>query len=193
MIAMQCIIFAGGKSSRMGENKALLPFGGYDTLLAYQYARMSQLFTQVSISVKSRDLIDFPCHIIEDGVDNATFAPTAGFVALFDALQHDRVFVLSVDAPFVSHNEIVALLEHDRSEYGATVARTPSGIHPMCGIYHRNLHETFKSMLQEGNHRLGKMLYASRTCFVDFESDEAFTNINHPHEYEAALRQMKKN
>jgi len=36
------IIFAGGKSSRMGRDKALLPFGGYDTLTEYQYRRLSQ-------------------------------------------------------------------------------------------------------------------------------------------------------
>jgi len=47
------IIFAGGKSSRMGRDKALLPFGGYDTLTEYQYRRLSKIFNRVYISTKN--------------------------------------------------------------------------------------------------------------------------------------------
>ncbi|MDP1784432.1 MAG: NTP transferase domain-containing protein, partial [Sulfuricurvum sp.] len=39
---LPCILFAGGKSSRMGSDKSLLPFGGYPTLAQYQYERLSK-------------------------------------------------------------------------------------------------------------------------------------------------------
>ncbi len=192
MIAMHCVIFAGGKSSRMGENKALLPFGGYDSLLQYQYSRMRTIFDRVSISLKEGMIPDFPCTVIEDRVKENIFAPTAGFVALFDVLQEERIFVLSVDTPFVSKTELMALLSRDRREHDATVARTLSGVHPMCGIYHRSLHQTFRRMLDEGDHRLRKMLQASQTCWVDFDQEAAFANLNYPHEYEAALQRLKQ-
>jgi len=39
-----CVILCGGKSSRMGEDKALLPFGEYSTLVQYQYERLQSVF-----------------------------------------------------------------------------------------------------------------------------------------------------
>ncbi len=41
------VIFAGGKSVRMGENKALLPFCNHSSLAGYQYSRLSKIFNQV--------------------------------------------------------------------------------------------------------------------------------------------------
>ena len=51
------IIFAGGKSSRMGEDKALLPFGGYPTLTQFQYIKLRKNFQNIYISAKNLDSI----------------------------------------------------------------------------------------------------------------------------------------
>ncbi|RUM63015.1 MAG: molybdenum cofactor guanylyltransferase MobA [Sulfurimonas sp.] len=191
MIAVPCVIFAGGKSSRMGEDKSGLPFGGYDSLLQYQYERLRTIFASVSVATKRTKVLPFSCPVIEDAHSSeAVYAPTAGFVALFEALQEERVFVLSVDAPFVSRDEIGTLLAHDHEHYDATIARTIGGMHPMCGIYHRSLQGTFQTMFRAGEHRLGAMLQRVRTCFVDFEQEAAFANLNYPHEYENALQRV---
>ncbi len=190
MFDMHCVIFAGGKSSRMGQDKALLPFGGYDTLIEYQYKRMKKIFKEVSISSKSTDKIEFTCNIIEDPKEIKIFAPTAGFVALFNILEDERVFILSVDTPFVTEEEITQLLHADNPTLDATIAKTATGAHPMCGIYHRSLHVKFTTMLQEDNHRLGRLLKESHTCYVSFKDDNAFTNLNHPHEYQEALKRL---
>ncbi len=190
MFDMHCVIFAGGKSSRMGQDKALLPFGGYDTLIEYQYKRIKKIFKEVSISSKSTDKIEFTCKIIEDPKEIKIFAPTAGFVALFNILEDERVFILSVDTPFVTEEEITQLLHADNPTLDATIAKTATGAHPMCGIYHRSLHVKFTTMLQEDNHRLGRLLKESRTCYVSFKDDNAFTNLNHPHEYQEALKRL---
>ena len=47
-----CVILAGGKSSRMGEDKSLLPFPPYKTLTHYQYQRLNKIFKNVYISSK---------------------------------------------------------------------------------------------------------------------------------------------
>lgn len=184
-----CVIFAGGKSSRMGRDKALLPFGSYNSLAEYQYRRLSELFSHVYISAKESKF-DFAADIIEDLPSQNVFAPTAGFEAMFKKLKGERLFVLSVDTPFVSEREIRRLLESDREELDAVIARTASGSHPMCGIYHRSLLPSFERMLQEENHRLGQLLKKSKTIFVDFEDETPFANLNHPHEYEEALKSL---
>jgi molybdopterin-guanine dinucleotide biosynthesis protein A len=187
MFDMTCIIFAGGKSSRMGRDKSLLPFGGFETLAQYQYERLKKIFKRICISAKEADKFNFEADIIPDIVETGVFAPTAGFVSVFEHLDDDRLFVLSVDTPFVGESEISALVKADKPLLDAVVAKTDSGIHPMCGIYHRSLLKPFTEMLHNDNHRLGQLLKSSQAEFIFFDDDFAFTNLNHPHEYEKAL------
>ena len=169
----------------MGEDKSLLPFGGYNTLAEYQYRRLSILFENVYISAKEKKF-DFEAELVVDSAAEAVFAPTAGFDAIFKTLQDERIFVLSVDTPFVGEEEIKAILKNDSADLDAVIAQTASGSHPMCGIYHRTLLPSFERMLKENNHRLGQLLKSSKTAYVPFDQEEPFANLNHPHEYEAA-------
>ncbi|MGE0737841.1 molybdenum cofactor guanylyltransferase MobA [Sulfurimonas sp.] len=193
MFDIPCIIFAGGKSSRMGEDKSLLPFGSFSTLSEFQLHRLSKIFKNVSISCKDKSKFHFQASFIEDAKTSLTYAPTAGFIAIFEALKCDRFFALSVDTPFVSKSVIEKLLDADTADNDATIAATQSGIQPMCGIYHRSLAPKFEMMLQEENHKLGFLLKSAKTLFVDFEDEKPFLNLNHPHEYKEALVQLSYN
>ena len=175
----------------MGQDKSLLPFGDYPSLAEYQYRRLSKLFDNVYISTKENKF-DFDANIIEDTPTTNLYAPTAGFEALFRQLPEERVFVLSVDTPFVGEKEIRLLLENDTIETDAVIAKTASGSHPMCGIYHRSLLPSFEKMLKEDNHRLGQLLKGIKSKFIMFEDEEVFANLNHPEEYEEALTKVAK-
>jgi len=188
MLDIPCVIFAGGKSSRMKEDKALLPFDGFETLCEFQLSRLSKIFKRVYISCKDKSKFNFSANFIEDAKSINTFAPTAGFVAIFEELQEDAFFALSVDAPFVSQKEIEKIIDADTEDSDATVAKTNFGIQPMCGIYHRSLEKAFSKMLQDDNHKLGFLLKSSNTTFVNFDDEKAFLNLNHPHEYKEALK-----
>lgn len=191
MFSLSCILFAGGKSSRMGEDKSLLPFGGYTTLTEFQYTRLKKIFTRVYISTKNRDKFDFDSDFILDPI-HVDFAPTAGFVSVLRALEDERIIVLSVDTPFVDERVFQTLIDADLPELDAVIARTSEGSHPMCGIYHRSLLGNFERMLTDGDHRLGKLLASSRTRFVDFTDEALFSNLNHPHEYQEALKRLNR-
>ena len=186
MFDIPCILFAGGKSSRMGQDKSLLPFGGFSTLAEFQYNRLSKLFKYVAISTKNSDKFDFTADFILDpeGID---YAPTAGFVTAFKSLKSERFMILSVDTPFINEHIFQTLLDADNENLDAVIAKTKGGSHPLCGIYHRTLAEEFERMLEENDHRLGKLLASSSTCYVDFEEEDLFANLNHPHEYQEAL------
>lgn len=173
----------------MGEDKALLPFANNLTLLEYQYTRLSKLFKHVYISCKQKDIFSFNADFILDNNDT-TYAPTAGFLAAFETIQSDRFFVLSVDTPFVSEKEIAQLLKEDTPSVDATIATITTGMQPMCGIYHASLHQAFVEMQKTGNHKLGFLLKNSNVHFVTCEDETAFTNLNHPHEYEDALKRI---
>jgi molybdopterin-guanine dinucleotide biosynthesis protein A len=195
MIDIPCIIFAGGKSSRMGEDKALLPFGKFDTLTQFQLSRLSEIFTTVYISCKDKSKFDSlkdneDANFIEDIKSDNLYAPTTGFISIFENLHVDRFFVISVDSPFVSKYEIDKIIENDTIHVDATIAKTTSSIEPMCGVYHRTLHAKFIDMFNENNHKLGLLLKTSNTTYVEFGNESPFLNLNHPLDYQKALKML---
>lgn len=187
MLEIPCVIFAGGKSSRMGEDKALLPFSGFTTLTQFQLSRLSKIFKNVYISCKDKNKFDFEANFIEDITTDSVFAPTAGFVTIFKELQSESFFALSVDTPFVSETEILKITEQNSTHVDAIIARTGDKIQPMCGIYNRSLEDKFIDMLKNDNHKLEYLLKNANTVFIDFENETPFFNVNNPNEYQQAL------
>ena len=187
MLDTPCVIFAGGKSSRMGEDKALLPFSSFETLTQFQLSRLNKIFKTVYVSCKDKNKFDFQATFIEDVQTDGVYAPTAGFISIFDAIKEERFFALSVDSPFVGANEINKIINADEDDLDAVVAQTAMGTQPMCGVYHRSMRKKFQDALLNDNHKLGRLLKNSKTKYVYFENEKAFLNINHPHEYKEAL------
>lgn len=171
----------------MGEDKALLPFSSFKTLTEFQYTRLQKIFKNVYISCKNKSKFDFEANFIEDMKDEDVYAPTAGFIAAFKLLTAEKLFVLSVDTPFISSKEIEAIIIQDEKNIDACVAKTKEGLQPLCGIYHRSLEKKFQTMQDKNNHKLGFLLKNSQTKYVYFDNSEPFLNLNHPHEYKKAL------
>ena len=179
------VIFAGGKSSRMGQDKATLPFGSYDTLAQYQYEKLKKIFKEVYIGSKT-EKFDFDAPLILDRY--AASSPMAGLVSAFETLEDaDALFVLSVDAPFVDEAVISTLLAADPNA-DAVIARCCKKVQPLCGLYRRSCLPHAKAALEEDKHKMGILLEELDTYYVDFEETETFLNLNRPEEYEAALR-----
>ncbi len=183
--SLDAVIFAGGKSSRMGEDKALLPFAGYNTLAEFQYSRLSKLFKHVTISAKENKF-DFDCVVIEDIYEE--HSPLVGIISIFKTLQIEEVFILSVDAPFVESDTIEKILNCEENNADVIVAQSPSGVQPLCGLYKKSILPFAEQQLAKNNHRLGDLLRLAKTHYVQFDEDLPFTNLNHPKEYQQALK-----
>jgi len=183
-----CVIFAGGKSSRMGEDKALLPFGKFNTLTEYQYRRLLPLFEKIYISTKT-DKFPFKAPTIFDDGALKTYAPTIGLLTVFNQIDGNAFFAISVDTPFIDETVIKRLINIYEKENSAdaVIAKSPNGTHPMCGIYTKRLIPKLKEMVENNQHKLGHLLKTSNTNFVIFDSDEPFFNLNRPEEYTQAL------
>ncbi len=186
-MSREAVLFAGGKSSRMGRDKALLPFANSDSLALYQYRRLQAIFDRVYISTKS-DKFDFEAELIYDRYE--TSSPLVGIVSMFERLSCDELFVLSVDAPFVNQQVIERLYCEAETKSDIIVAHSPLGLEPLCAIYRRSLLPQAKELLLQNNHRLQSLLHLVRTQEVWFEDEKLFTNLNHPEEYEAAYLDM---
>jgi molybdopterin-guanine dinucleotide biosynthesis protein A len=181
------VIFAGGKSSRMGQDKALLPFGEFNTLSQFQQVRLSKFFKKIYISAKDNKF-DFKTNVIEDKYKDDS--PLVGIISVFETLKVDKVFILSVDAPFVT-KDIIDKLINSNNRFDAVVAKSKSGVQPLCGVYKRSILAQAKEHLENKNHRLNNLLKKIDTQFVPFDDDTLFLNLNHPHEYENALKNFR--
>jgi len=180
------VIFAGGQSSRMGKDKALLPFGKHKTLTAYQYEKLKKVFHTVSISAKEHKF-DFDCPVITDIYKESS--PLVGILSIFETMQElDEVFILSVDAPFVEDAIIAQIMEKNTKSADVIVAKSPNGIQPLCGLYKRSILTLAHKQYEKNNHKLQDLLALVKTGTVLFEENTPFTNLNHPKEYEEALK-----
>ena len=188
MLEIPCVIFAGGKSSRMGEDKSLLPFRGFDTLTEYQYSKLSTIFKTVYISCKNKNKFNFKANFIEDIESSHIFAPTIGFISSFQKIGEKSFFAISVDSPFIESDEINKIIDMDTQNVDATVARTETSLHPLCGIYHKTMLPKFITMLNTDSHKLGLLLKDSNSRYVYFKNEKAFFNINNPNQYQEALK-----
>lgn len=177
---VSAVILAGGQSSRMGRDKALLPFGGYESLIEYQFERLRPFFNEVLISLKT-DKLPFQAPIVYDRAEIS--APLVALIAILKAVKTDRVFVLAVDTPFFDVAAIDALLAVDAP---VVMARTLGGEHPLTAVYSRALLPVFEAALARDELALHRALADEKIVYVDFE-ERLLTNLNHPHEYEAAL------
>jgi len=181
MYDIPAIIFAGGKSSRMGEDKALLPFDNYRTLSEFQYKKLKKYFDTVYLSSKEKKF-DFECDILLDTY--AESSPLVALVSIFETLDVESVFVLSVDAPLVEEQVITKLFHAHDKKYDAVIAQSPRGVQPLCGFYNRSILTLAKDALDNEMHKLTKLLKDANIRTVSFEDESLFTNLNYKHEYE---------
>jgi len=178
------VIFAGGRSSRMQRDKALLPFAGYSTLSEYQYRRLSKIFDHVYISSKSNKF-DFDIEVIKDKYKESS--PLVALVSIFEHLEVKEVFVLSVDSPFVDLSTIDNLYANALEGEDIVVARSPHGVEPLCAIYRRTILPIAKEFLESNNHRLKSLLSNAKTQYIEFDSSDIFLNLNYPEDYKRAI------
>jgi molybdopterin-guanine dinucleotide biosynthesis protein A len=186
---IEAAILAGGKSRRMGRDKALLPFGGCGTLTEYQYRRLLPLFDRVRISAKE-EKFPFDAPLIPDCSE--TYSPMVALASILEAIESDGVFLLGVDMPFVPRELITAMRERfDPARGTILAAKGPQGVEPLCALYPRSLLPEVRNNLKHGHHRLRELLKATDAELFPWEDPRAFRNLNRPEEYLRATEQAE--
>ncbi len=175
------VILAGGKSSRMGEDKALLPFGGYPTMAEYQYRKLQEIFPNVYMSAKENKF-DFDVDIIYDRYSQSS--PMVAIASILEELQED-FFLLSVDMPLLSLDAIKKLLNVYNKEnfYEIYTLESADGIAPTASIYTTKIAPTVQELLKNQNHKLKRLLAKQRVKSVEWKEEREFLNVNRKEQY----------
>ena len=174
-----CVILCGGKSSRMGEDKALLPFSNSNSLAQFQYERLKPYFKNVYISSKT-DKFNFNSNLILD--KGLEFSPIVALETIFKNLKDEsKIFIITVDTPLVKMDTIKKLIESS-IDFDITVAQT-SKTHNLCGVFNNSCLCEVKQMLESGIHKVGFLLRNMNTNYIDFPNEDEFINLNDKVEY----------
>jgi len=182
-------VLAGGKSTRMGSDKAFLEFGGR-TLLD----RAIRVVTPVCDRVKIvGDPVKFAKYESETVIAD-TFPGCGPLGGIHAALAHSSSglnLMLAVDMPFVS-SELLAFL-FARAEDNASVVTVPrinDGLQPLCAIYRRDFAPIAEQALRAGKYKIDALFSAVSMNVIEETALEAagfsarsFFNMNTPHDF----------
>jgi len=140
------VILAGGKSTRMGRNKALLPYNG-KPLIETIYSIMADLFDEVAVVTNNPEEYGFlPCPKIAD--IHPGMGSIAGIHAGLSWSPQERIFVVGCDMPFLDP-ELVSWLAAGLGSETALVPLSPDGLEPLHSFYSKEalplLDEALKS------------------------------------------------
>jgi molybdopterin-guanine dinucleotide biosynthesis protein A len=165
-------VLAGGLSSRLGRDKALLPWpphgsaaGNGNTLLTHAVTRLQRVCSTVSICA-SRDDLSPTEIVIPDALPGS--GPLGGIVAALEHSSTDWNLLLAVDLPFLPLQVLEALVAYTFRQEDSAGTSAPSRSRtvacvlpeldgrpqPLCGLYHRILAPGLRTALLAGKFKV---------------------------------------
>ena len=180
-IPAAAVILAGGLSTRMGRDKAVLRLGG-KRLVDRAVSFLHPLFPEILVSVGSRRLaLPHGARAVRDRFPGR--GPSAGIDAAFSETRKRFLFVMACDMPAVSPALIRLLWAKARVGNGA-VPVSPRGVEPLFGFYHRDIARRLARDLAAGKNVPVHRLRTRRVPWpVVRRADPAgasFANLNRP-------------
>ena len=194
-----CIILAGGKSSRMGEDKALLNYNGQRFI--EKIADELSFFEEKTIARGNNstliELENASWKIIAD--EYPDHGPIGGLHSALKNCKSDVMFVVTCDMPLITEKltrkicSEMCVCEETAKHGGinttidAVIAVSDDGkYHPLCGVYRKELYQLMEEYILQDNNRVMEVLKKCRVKYVNLDEEESkqLANVNTRDEYE---------
>ena len=188
------IVLAGGRSTRMGTSKALLPFGD-ETMLQRVVRLLRQVVHPiVVVAAAAQELPPLPPDVIVTRDEREARGPLEGLRAGLKALPEvtDAAYVTSCDVPLLVPAFVSQMLDLSRG-YDIAVLAIDGFPHPLSAVYRRTVLPHVEGLLAQERLRPVFLFEAVRTRTIspdEMTSDpelRTLRNLNTPAEYEQAL------
>lgn len=192
-LPLTAFVLAGGKSTRMGRDKAMLEVGG-KRLLDRVLETVRQVAPRVRIVGDPLKLSSF-APVVPDRY--AERGPLGGIHAALMSSRTELNLMMAVDLPFVPAGFLEYLVTRAGGGASVTLARTALGFQPLCAVYRRDFAEKATAALDEGRNRIDLLFSQVTTSIIEPEElqregfpEQIFMNVNTPAEYEEARARM---
>lgn len=177
-------VLAGGKSTRMGQDKALLQIESKRFI--DRICEELGGFSQVLISAARKGLYEDTGHeVVYDAHEN--IGPMEGIYQVLSHAKEEYVFICAADMPFIKRELVEYMAEFISSDYDCYCLVDEDHIHPLCAIYSKRMLDVIEEQIRSGHYRLLNVLRAVRTKYIRLETScfdrHVVRNINTREEY----------
>ena len=175
-------MLAGGKSSRMGRDKALLPFRG-GALAGHVAAAVAAAAGCVTLIGDPQKYGHLGYPAMPDRSPGV--GPLGGIESALSYTEADWNLVVACDMPGISVEFLRGLLDAaERLEAAALVPLGPSGrLEPLSAVYHRRCLEPVRRALDTGVRKITDVLAGLDVARWSVDDDGVFENLNTPEEW----------
>ncbi len=177
-------ILAGGRSTRMGADKALLRWDGR-RLLDRQLDLLRTL-GPTDLYISGRAGVDYAVAGVSVVLDAAPgLGPLGGLAAVLGAVTTAHVVVLAVDLPALTPEFLLRLLRL-RTEGAGVVPRSAAGWEPLAAVYPREILPLVRMHIEQRKLALHRLIDAGIAAGLLIEARIAdqnsgvFRNVNTP-------------
>lgn len=194
---MTGIILAGGRSSRMGRDKSLLPWNDAD-LLHTVIGKVSQVCDDiVLVSNQPRNLTVKDIRVVKDIIPD--MGPLGGIHAGLTYARYPFAFVTACDMPYIVPQAIEFLFHEATDDWDIVIPVSGEMFEPTYCVYKKTCLPVIETLLKQGERRVAKIFPMLRVKHIDIEvlrqfdtNLTMFTNINTMEEYERAIQREVK-
>ena len=185
--SVTAVILAGGQSSRMGSNKALLPYRG-GRFIESIHRQLSALFEDVLLVTGTPEQYAFlDCRTVPDRYPG--MGALAGLHAGLHASRTPHIFAVACDMPCLNDTLVRALLAR-RQQADVVIPESDQGLEPLHAVYGKACLPHMEEVLLAGRRRLISFFPQVRVQRFDRARVAAidpgyasFRNINTPGDY----------
>lgn len=190
------IVLAGGRSSRMGADKASLVLDG-TTMLQRSVDRLaSAVDALVLVGAPGRPLpevaTELPVRLVEDPIEGE--GPLVGIAAGLEACAGAAAVVVAVDMPFVEAALVRALVGHLDGSHRWVVPIAEGRPQPLCSAFTVSALPVLRAHIEAGDRApmaVARDLDAYRMPVEEWQIHDpggrSFLNVNTPEEFAALL------
>ena len=188
------IILAGGKSLRMGLDKAFLEVEGIP-IIERTDALFRKLFSEtIIVTNQEKAFKRFGTRICRDLIPQGGAAGGLFTGLFFSSFPYS--FAVACDMPYLNE-PVIAYLIANMEDYDVVVPRTKDGLQPLHAIYSRNCLEPLRKIIRGGKRRVIDFYPMVRVKMIpdDEFSDldplaESFLNVNTPDELQFLRKRL---
>jgi len=177
------VVLAGGRSSRMGRDKAAVEIGGV-SMLDRAVAVLCDVFEEVVVAGESTLNVDAVADVIPHG------GPLSGLDAAYRNLDGKAVFLLAVDLPFVDAGVVREIVASGVGSYGARVPVTHGRMQPLCALYGSDLGDLVRVHLESDDRSMFGFIASIEQVDLIEMDPAAFDNVNTSEDLAAALKRF---
>ncbi len=189
---VSCIILAGGKNLRIGQEKALLRIGER-TIIEEQTSTLSRIFEEIIIVTNNRNKFKaIKSKVITDIFPDS--GPAGGLYTGLSVSSNIHSFLIGCDMPFVNLDLIEYMIKQIEGN-DIVVPLSSRGVEPMHAVYSISCLEILRQNIEMRNLKLADLLKYHKVRYISSEEIErfdpkkfSFLNVNTPRDYEEALR-----